>query len=169
MWSKLSSALKHRPSTPSLAGGDDDLSPSKADVLAGVYEQHPNLSVFHPEPPSDVPFPPSSPVLSPVMNGRKSIFKKPGKPHPPPINTQTSESGSSSPLVSPLMLPKKVKSSLNLASGECLAILLRSTSSLVSVTPRMLLLGTCCRCHLPRVQRSGSVASLRRAVAVVAV
>lgn len=119
MWSKLSSALKHRPSTPSLAGGDDDLSPSKAEVLAGVYEQHPNLSVFHAEPPSDVPFPPSSPTLSPVMNGRKSIFKKPGKPHPPPINTQTSEPGAFSPLVSPLMLPKKVKSSLNLASGEC--------------------------------------------------
>lgn len=130
MWSKLSSALKHRPSTPSLAGGDDDLSPSKADVLAGVYEQHPNLSVFHPEPPSDVPFPPSSPTLSPVINGRKSIFKKPGKPHPPPINTQTSEPGASSPLISPLMLPKKVKSSLNLASGEWSAICSNPPSTL---------------------------------------
>ncbi|KZT66598.1 hypothetical protein DAEQUDRAFT_674650 [Daedalea quercina L-15889] len=118
MWSKLSSALKHRPSTPSLADVDDEPSPSKADVLAGVYEQHPNLSVFHPEPPSDVPFPPASPTLSPATTGRKSIFKKPGKPQPPPINTQLAEQGTSSPIISPLMLPKKVKSSLNLASGK---------------------------------------------------
>lgn len=146
MWSKLSSALKHRPSTPSLAGGDDDLSPSKADVLAGVYEQHPNLSVFHAEPPSDVPFPPSSPTLSPVMNGRKSIFKKPGKPHPPAINTQTSEPGTSSPLVSPMMLPKKVKSSLHLASGECCFI--RFLYYLLPVFPRLLSL---CRSCTPEI------------------
>ncbi|KAH9830113.1 uncharacterized protein C8Q71DRAFT_378601 [Rhodofomes roseus] len=117
MWSKFSSALKQRPSTPSLLDGDEP-SPSKAEVLAGVYEQHPNLSVFHAEHPSEVPFPPSSPTMSPAVNGRKSIFKKPGKPQLPPINTQASEQGTSSPMMSPLLLPKKVKSSLNLASGE---------------------------------------------------
>ncbi|KAH9932361.1 uncharacterized protein B0H18DRAFT_929183 [Fomitopsis serialis] len=116
MWSKLSSALK-RPSTPSLVDGDDEPSPSKADVLAGVYEQHPNLSVFHAEHPSEIPFPPSSPTMSPTLNGRKGIFKKPGRPQPPPINTQASEQGVTSPIMSPLLLPKKVKSSLqNLAS-----------------------------------------------------
>ncbi|KAI0070963.1 hypothetical protein K474DRAFT_1669518 [Panus rudis PR-1116 ss-1] len=86
MWSKLTHALK-RPGTPSIPGNDDDngfsvsthvaadgttttTNDRPTDVLAGVYEQHPNLSVFHQE----VPFPdtPTSPSMSRKLLRRMS-------------------------------------------------------------------------------------------------
>ncbi|KAH9947994.1 hypothetical protein B0H21DRAFT_778115 [Amylocystis lapponica] len=116
MWAKFSSALK-RPGTPALDNDndtDDDrpTSPSHADVLAGVFEQHPNLSVFHE--PSEIPFPSPSPPASPSKNGHKGMFKRSKTPKrdgtdsvPPPLPPKLS-----------LTLPKKVKSSLQtIATG----------------------------------------------------
>ncbi|CCL98315.1 uncharacterized protein FIBRA_00309 [Fibroporia radiculosa] len=108
MWAKFSSALKQRPSTPSLAEDQDD-QPSHADVLSSVYEQHPNLSVFHQQDePTEVPFPSPSPPSSPSLTGRRNIFRR---PKPSRIDT-AAEPATSSPILSPLTLPKKVKSSL---------------------------------------------------------
>lgn len=107
MWAKFSNVLKHRPGTPALSEQDDE-----PDVLGSVYEQHPNLSVFHES--SEVPFPSPSPPASPSLTGQKNVFKRPK----PRIDT-TTEPATSSPVISPLNLPKKVKSSLQtLSSGR---------------------------------------------------
>ncbi|EED84378.1 predicted protein [Postia placenta Mad-698-R] len=106
MWAKFSNVLKHRPGTPALSEQDDE-----PDVLGSVYEQHPNLSVFHE--PSEVPFPSPSPPASPSLTGQKNVFKRPK----PRIDTLT-EPATSSPVISPLNLPKKVKSSLQTLSSE---------------------------------------------------
>ncbi|KAI0790955.1 hypothetical protein C8Q75DRAFT_82775 [Abortiporus biennis] len=107
MWSKLSNALK-RPSTPGLSDFDDESHAPQ--VLAGVYEQHPNMSVFHQqqqEPQSsEVPFPSPSPPPSPSRSfGRRGLLKRMSKM---PFND--SEVIASSPKT--IGLPKKVKSSL---------------------------------------------------------
>ncbi|KAI0945184.1 hypothetical protein AcV7_001791 [Taiwanofungus camphoratus] len=110
MWAKISSALKPgRPGTPTL--DQDDELPPHADVLSKVYEQHPNLSVFHQA--SEIPFPSPSPPASPSKHGRRGMFKRPKAPR-----NDTGEPTTSSPVMLPLHLPKKVKSSLHLSNGS---------------------------------------------------
>lgn len=110
MWSKLTNAIK-RPGTPGL-NPDDTGSSLHPHVMDGVYERHPNLSVFH-EDTSEVPFPSPSPPPSPSK--RKGLLKR--------ISTNPfaeHETGSQpSSLRIPIGLPKKVKSSIHsTSSGE---------------------------------------------------
>lgn len=83
---------------------DDERTP---DVLASVYEQHPNLSVFHQDP-TEMPFPTPSPPASPSRNGRRNMFKRMSKiPNNENVDTFSRNT-----------LPKKVLSSLqNIAPG----------------------------------------------------
>ena len=74
MWSKLNNALKLRAGTPVNITEDEHTEVGSGEVMAGVYEQHPNLSVFHQ--PSEVPFPTPSPPASPSRHGRKGMFKR---------------------------------------------------------------------------------------------
>ena len=104
MWSKVSSALKLRTNALGQAGDDEPQSSRTGEVLASVYEQHPNLSVFH-EPP-EVPFPSPSPPASPSIHGRRSMFKRISKQVPPNNDSTEALPRISGPL-------KKVKSSIN--------------------------------------------------------
>lgn len=98
MWSKISHAI-YKPANKQ-AHDDPEPSGSQGDVMSSVFEQHPNLSVFHggAEPPS----PPSSP------SKRRGMFKRMAKGH-----REDSEPRPASPMKLPIGLPKKVKSTLS--------------------------------------------------------
>ncbi|THH33286.1 hypothetical protein EUX98_g934 [Antrodiella citrinella] len=117
MWSKLSNALK-RPGTPVLEDDDENTSPVQANVMSSLYEQHPNMSVFHQEPEQqDVPFPSPSPPTSPSK--RRGLLKRMSKN---PFNEADMQT--STPITGPSRLNmaslnmKKVKSSLNSISTD---------------------------------------------------
>ncbi|KAJ7602487.1 hypothetical protein DFH06DRAFT_1488666 [Mycena polygramma] len=96
MWAKLSHALK-----PKATQDESDNNSHGGDVMASVYEQHPNLSVFHHPP--EHPSPPPSPSKS----GRMSMFKR-HKDH-------DESSRAPSPMKLPSsILPKKVKSTFGM-------------------------------------------------------
>jgi hypothetical protein len=111
MWSKISNALKSHPHI------DPSSSQStSANVMDKIYEQHPNLSVFHNSDDS-VPFPAptnSSPPPSPTKN-KRTMFKRISKmPRDDDENARPA-----SPMRLAMGIPKKVKSSLNLmANGK---------------------------------------------------
>ncbi|KAH7910563.1 hypothetical protein BJ138DRAFT_1113986 [Hygrophoropsis aurantiaca] len=109
MWSKLSHALKR-----SDEGGDSASASASTDVLSRVYEQHPNLSVFHNvHDENDIhehteqrpPSPPSSP------SKKRSMLKR--------MSKVGDDSGSLR------LIPKKVKSHLHLRSNPSQASLPR--------------------------------------------
>ncbi|KAF5376080.1 hypothetical protein D9615_007716 [Tricholomella constricta] len=103
MWSKLSNVLK-----PRVAHEDPELS-SQADVMAKVYEQHPNLSVFHNDSEHMTsPSPPPSPSKSAKRNMFKRMSKVPFKDDNEPMRAP-------SPMIGQ---PKKVKSPFNLGNGN---------------------------------------------------
>ncbi|KIJ18268.1 hypothetical protein PAXINDRAFT_110749 [Paxillus involutus ATCC 200175] len=105
MWSKISSALKSR------QGNDNEL--DHPDVLSSVYEQHPNMSVFHDAKP-EIPFPTPSPPPSPSKQGRKGMLKRMSR------ISKAEEVDSlrgQSPLKLPISLPKKVRSHMQLKSS----------------------------------------------------
>jgi len=109
MWSKLSNALK-----PSRQLNDSDSDRSSAhsaptDVLSRVYEQHPNMSVFHDNTnDQDVPFPSPSPPPSPSRQ-RKKLTR---------LSTKFNSDGQPSSLRLPTIgFPKKVRSHLHLKSS----------------------------------------------------
>lgn len=113
MWSKLTSAIK-RPGTPSLSPEDAEPSSLHPDVMGGVYERHPNLSVFHQDS-SEVPFPSPSPPPSPSK--RKGLLKRMSK------NPLNEHDATSQPPRLNITLPKKVKSSIHSTStGACLPL-----------------------------------------------
>ncbi|TCD68974.1 hypothetical protein EIP91_009196 [Steccherinum ochraceum] len=128
MWSKISSALK-RPGTPGLGPEDDENTPAQANVLSGVYEQHPNMSVFHQsQDPQDVPFPSPSPPNSPSTS-RKSLRKRMSKN--PFQDSDTSSQASGKLNIGTL---KKVKSSLHsISTGSDMSL---SRPSLDSPRPQ---------------------------------
>lgn len=111
MWSKLSNVLK-----PSRQFNDSDSDRSSAhsapaDVLSQVYEQHPNMSVFHERTnDNDLPFPTPSPPPSPSKQRRKLTRR---------LSSKFNLSGDSQPssLKFPIGLPKKVRSHLHLKSN----------------------------------------------------
>ncbi|KIJ60945.1 hypothetical protein HYDPIDRAFT_97711 [Hydnomerulius pinastri MD-312] len=109
MWSKISSALKPR------QGHDNETlehSVAHTDVLSRVYEQHPNMSVFH-ERDEEVPFPTPSPPPSPSKQGRKGMLKRISRIS----RAEDAESlRGPSPLKLPISLPKKVRSHMQLKS-----------------------------------------------------
>ncbi|KAJ3552188.1 hypothetical protein NM688_g4284 [Phlebia brevispora] len=74
MWSKFNSAFKMRSGTPVSVPEEGTEATGSGEVLASVFEQHPNLSVFHQS--SEVPFPTPSPPASPSKHGRRGMFKR---------------------------------------------------------------------------------------------
>ncbi|KAJ7431233.1 hypothetical protein FB451DRAFT_436193 [Mycena latifolia] len=95
MWAKLSHVLKPK------QANDESETHSHGDVMSSVFEQHPNLSVFHnaPEPHPHSPSPPPSPSKS----SRMGLFKRHTKGH-------DESQRAPSPMKLPIGLPKKVKS-----------------------------------------------------------
>ncbi|KAJ7353369.1 hypothetical protein DFH08DRAFT_987672 [Mycena albidolilacea] len=92
MWAKLSHALK-----PKQAHDESDAN-FPGEVMAGVLEQHPNLSIFQQS--SEQPSPPPSPSKS----GRMAMFKR---------HTKGYDESQRAP--SPLkLIPKKVKTTLGI-------------------------------------------------------
>ena len=96
MFSKVSSAIKIRLGASVSAPEDETQQHNSGEVLASVYQQHPNLSVFHQ--PEEVPFPSASPPVSPSIGGRRGMFKRMSKQAPlhnestdnlPKLNTLT--------------------------------------------------------------------------------
>ncbi|KAG9217924.1 hypothetical protein CCMSSC00406_0008565 [Pleurotus cornucopiae] len=110
MWSKLSNALgRHRHESDASASSSQS---QRSEVLDKVYEQHPNLSVFHTheeepqEESPEVPFPNNpSPPSSPSRHGRVGLFKRHSRVR------DDDSIRAPSPL---LGFPKKVRSTLNL-------------------------------------------------------
>ncbi|KAJ7938343.1 hypothetical protein B0H13DRAFT_1139546 [Mycena leptocephala] len=97
MWAKLSHVLK-----PKQAHDESDTNiNSHGDVMAGVFEQHPNLSVFHHAP--DHPSPPPSPSRS----SRMGMFKRHTKGH-------DESQRAPSPMKLPIGIPKKVKTTFGM-------------------------------------------------------
>lgn len=108
MWAKLSGALKHRPTV-------EETQPASPDVMSGVLEKHPNLSVFHSDDdsenrPAEVPFPVPSPPGSPSRH-RSGVFRRISRSAK---HDSGEPSKASSALKLPLFLPKKVKSHISL-------------------------------------------------------
>ena len=128
MWSSIGRAFK-RPGTPSV-DHDENSAPAEVNVMSSLYEQHPNLSVFHPhdlQDPQDVPFPSPSPPNSPsnTQGGRRRLLKRISKN---PFNDTDADSQASGKLNVGTL--KKVKSSLHsLSTGECRGLLVPLCSS----------------------------------------
>ncbi|KAJ6463408.1 hypothetical protein C8R45DRAFT_911574 [Mycena sanguinolenta] len=95
MWAKLSHALKPKQAQ------DEPEANSHGEVLAGVLEQHPNLSVFHQS--SEHPSPPPSPSKS-----RMNMFKRHTKGYD---ESQRAPSPMKLPTIG---IPKKVKNTLGI-------------------------------------------------------
>ena len=106
MWSKITNALKSQTSNK----GEQS-----STVMSKVFEQHPNLSIFHSNE-SGVLQP--SPPPSPSVHSKKSMFKRLSKgalkddadsqlpPSPPPFKLTST-------------ISKKVKNSLNHSNSKC--------------------------------------------------
>ena len=107
MWNKLSGAFgRSRSSTE-----QENVDATRIDVMSSVYEQHPNLSVFHPE---DQPAPlSSSPVNPPQSISRKSktLFRRTSN------DFDVENQSPSSPFNLP-NFPKKVKSTLHVKANR---------------------------------------------------
>ncbi|KAF7373510.1 hypothetical protein MSAN_00561200 [Mycena sanguinolenta] len=106
MWAKLSHALKPKQAQ------DESEANSHGEVLAGVLEQHPNLSVFHQS--SEHPSPPPSPSKS-----RMNMFKRHTKGYD---ESQRAPSPMKLPTIG---IPKKVKNTLGI----------QGNASQVSISP----------------------------------
>ncbi|KAK2465139.1 hypothetical protein APHAL10511_002831 [Amanita phalloides] len=107
MWARISSALRPR------TNHEEELSGSRGDVLSEVFEQHPNLSVFHHpnQNVDDMPIPTPSPPSSPSRGRRRSLFKRSigvRKDDDEPIRAPSPVSRR------PQTLPKKMMSHFNL-------------------------------------------------------
>lgn len=72
MWSKITNALKpQQPKEEPLAQGGE--------VLNKVYEQHPNMSMFHASETGVVEQPHPSPPSSPSVHSKRNMFKRMSK------------------------------------------------------------------------------------------
>ncbi|KAJ7756215.1 hypothetical protein B0H16DRAFT_1674764 [Mycena metata] len=92
MWAKLSHVLKPK------AHDESEANSGTGDVMSSVFEQHPNLSVFHHPP--EQPSPPPSPSKS-----RMALFKR---------RAHDESSSAPSPMKLPIGLPKKVKTTFGM-------------------------------------------------------
>ncbi|KAJ7042789.1 hypothetical protein C8F04DRAFT_54305 [Mycena alexandri] len=92
MWAKLSHVLKPK------AHDEPEANSGTGDVMSSVFEQHPNLSVFHHPP--EQPSPPPSPSKT-----RMAMFKRKG---------HDESSRAPSPMKMPRGIPKKVKTTFGM-------------------------------------------------------
>jgi len=107
MWNKLSGAFGRSRSSID----QDNVEATRIDVMSGVYEQHPNLSVFHTE--DELTPLPSSSTNPPQSISRKSktLFRRTSND----FNTENERPSSPFSLPS---FPKKVKSTLQLKTSR---------------------------------------------------
>jgi len=116
MWNKLSGAFGRSCSSIE----QDNVKSTRIDMMSSVYEQYPNLSVFHME--DELTPLPSSPANPPQSISRKSktLFRC----------TSNAENERPSSPFGPSGFPKKVKSTLQLkTSRECPPIIIASQHS----------------------------------------
>lgn len=76
MWSKISNALSM--SIKSVPPIKDDNSQSEPTVMTKVFEQHPNLSMFHPSESGNIQQQPGTPS-SPSVHSKPNMFKRMSK------------------------------------------------------------------------------------------
>ncbi|KDR78350.1 hypothetical protein GALMADRAFT_1315287, partial [Galerina marginata CBS 339.88] len=100
MWSKFTQALK-----PHLHSAKDEQSSSQGDVLTKVYEQHPNLSMFHPNESGVVGPQPGEPS-SPSVHSKRNMFKRMSRGA---LKEDSDAQRAPSPYTLPSGVPKKVK------------------------------------------------------------
>ena len=107
MWSKITNALKSHNAT-------SNKGEQSSTVMSKVFEQHPNLSIFHPNE-SGVLHP--SPPPSPSVHGKRNMFKRMSKGA-----VKDNDDAQLAPLPAPFKLTstisKKVKNSLNHPNGK---------------------------------------------------
>ncbi|KAJ7452151.1 hypothetical protein B0H11DRAFT_302820 [Mycena galericulata] len=116
MWAKLSHALKPKQAHDEPESSVHSNSHSHGDVMSSVFEQHPNLSVFHNPPTSP------SPPPSPSKSTRMGMFKRHPKGH-------DESARAPSPMKMPIGLPKKVKSTFGMHGNASLVSVGPSSSS----------------------------------------
>src|SRR6266576_5991675 len=116
MWAKISSALKPRHVQ------EDEHSTSQGEVISKVFEQHPNLSVFHQ---SDRPILTPSPPTSPSRNMRRSMFKRSIKIQRDKDKDDDDESLSAPSLHRRQTIPRKMMSHFNFHGNSELCLLPR--------------------------------------------
>jgi hypothetical protein len=118
MWARISSALKPRQTQE-----DDDCSASQGEVISKVFEQHPNLSVFHNQHQSDA-IPAPSPPGSPSRNVRRSMFKRSIRIRKDKDKDDDESLRAPSPLLHrPQTLPRKMMSHLNHGNSKSCLLL----------------------------------------------
>jgi len=111
MWSKITNALKNHGTTKD--------SEQSSTVMSKVFEQHPNLSVFHPNE-SGVLNPQPSPPPSPSVHSKRNMFKRMSKAVLKDEDSQRAPSPVPFKLTS--TISKKVRNPLNSAAhpnGKC--------------------------------------------------
>jgi len=99
MWSKITNALKpqHPKEEPPPPGGE---------VLSKVYEQHPNMSMFHASETGVIEQPHPSPPSSPSVHSKRNMFKRMSKGA---LKDVPDLPRSSSPFGLPASISKKVR------------------------------------------------------------
>ena len=103
MWSKITSVLK-----PNHSAAKED---SQSQVLNKVYEQHPNMSMFHSTNESGVQQAPEPP--SPSVHSKRNMFKRLSRGA---LKDDFDGHRSASPFEQPPALPPKVRNSPDLSS-----------------------------------------------------
>jgi hypothetical protein len=118
MWARISSALKPRQTQ------EDERSTSQGEVISKVFEQHPNLSVFHHQLESDRPIPTPSPPGSPSRNVRRSMFKRSIRIRRDKDKDDDESLRAPSPLLHrPQTLPRKMMSHFNQGNSKSCLLL----------------------------------------------
>ncbi|KAF8797581.1 hypothetical protein BYT27DRAFT_7228940 [Phlegmacium glaucopus] len=121
MWSKITNALKNH-------GPNRDSEQSSSTVMSKVFEQHPNLSVFHSNE-SGVLDPQPSPPPSPSVHSKRNMFKRMSKPALKD-DTDSQRAPSPAPYKLTSTIPRKVRNPLNSAAhpnGSQLSLNLSTT------------------------------------------
>lgn len=103
MWSKITNALK--PQQPK-----EDPPSQGGEVMSKVYEQHPNMSMFHASEIGLVEQPHPSPPSSPSVHSKRNMFKRMSKGA---LKDVPDLPRSSSPFGLPASISKKVRNQVD--------------------------------------------------------
>ncbi|KAF9480264.1 hypothetical protein BDN70DRAFT_620540 [Pholiota conissans] len=104
MWSKITSALKPHQAVKDTPNSKEG-SQSHGEVLTKVFEQHPNMSMFHANEAGVVDRSPSPPP-SPSVHGKRNMFKRMSKAA---LKEDLEVQRAPSPFVAPSSIPKQVR------------------------------------------------------------